>query len=280
MGAGRAVGARRTAASIERYGDEAPAVLAAPGAVGAGAWGDEALRGVTQAVAALLTAPMAAITLDGEHGQPFRSGIGFPASWIAGPWTPLALLNRQVLVSGRPFVIGDARRPSSADDAGAAGSEIVAYLGVPLIASDGRALGTLCALDRRPRSWRRAQIGLVASLATTTARLVELRGFPRAPARPDDDVPLPSEVGTDLKGALGLVRGRLRLLRERLERGGAPESAGIAASLREIETGADWVDAQVCKLFPSGLDREAATGRPIRIDRTRRGARPSGGLSL
>jgi GAF domain-containing protein len=46
---------------------------------------------------------------------------------------------------------------------------VTAYVGMPLVASDGRAVGTLSVMDRRPRRWSAAQLDLLGALS---ARIV------------------------------------------------------------------------------------------------------------
>ncbi|HEY6760551.1 MAG TPA: GAF domain-containing SpoIIE family protein phosphatase [Baekduia sp.] len=70
-----------------------------------------------------------------------------------------------------PLILEDARdHPRVRDDEAA-----VAYAGVPLIASDGRVLGSFRAVDHRPRSWSAADVATLTELAGAAVTLVELR---------------------------------------------------------------------------------------------------------
>jgi len=54
-------------------------------------------------------------------------------------------------------------------------SGVVAYAGVPLITSDGHALGTFCVGDEKPHDWTPDEIGILRVLATSTMSEIELR---------------------------------------------------------------------------------------------------------
>ena len=52
---------------------------------------------------------------------------------------------------------------------------MIAYAGIPLIDGQGQALGSLCVIDHRPRTWTEAEIELLADLATTVVAELESR---------------------------------------------------------------------------------------------------------
>ena len=56
---------------------------------------------------------------------------------------------------------------------------MVGYLGVPLLSSSGKAKGTLCAIDSRPRAWAKQEIATLEDLAATVIAYLE-----RKPERP------------------------------------------------------------------------------------------------
>ena len=59
---------------------------------------------------------------------------------------------------------------------------IVAYLGMPLVTSDGERLGALCAIDHEPRQWTGRDHGVLEDLAGAAMAEVELRRANRAVA--------------------------------------------------------------------------------------------------
>ncbi len=122
---------------------------------------------LTRLVTILLGVPVALVTLI-EHDRQFFAG----ASGLAEPWasrrqTPLThSFCRHVVASGAPLVIGDARvHPLVQDNPAIADLGVVAYAGSPLVAPDGHALGSLCAIDDAPRDWAAADLALLADLA-------------------------------------------------------------------------------------------------------------------
>ena len=52
---------------------------------------------------------------------------------------------------------------------------VVAYAGVPLMTRTGHALGTLCVIDRKPRSWTSEQIETLKTLGAAALAQIELR---------------------------------------------------------------------------------------------------------
>ena len=51
--------------------------------------------------------------------------------------------------------------------------DVIAYVGVPLIPASGHALGTLCVIDHRPRTWTREQIDALQVLTTSVVAEIE-----------------------------------------------------------------------------------------------------------
>jgi GAF domain-containing protein len=77
---------------------------------------------------------------------------------------------KQVVASRRPLVVTDGRRdPLVARNPAVRDGTVTAYVGVPLVAPDGRAVGTLSVMDRKPRRWSAAQLDLLRALS---ARIV------------------------------------------------------------------------------------------------------------
>ncbi len=101
--------------------------------------------------------------------------MGLP--WT-GPFdTPLShSICRHALGARQPLVLADARRdPRLRGDGALRDLGVVAYLGAPLIAPDGHALGALCAIDARPRDWTADEVATLVDLAGSVIGEVELR---------------------------------------------------------------------------------------------------------
>src|SRR5262249_3896280 len=76
--------------------------------------------------------------------------------------------------SREPLVVAEAR----GDPLFGPYSEVTgvrAYAGIPLITSDGHALGTFCIVDWRPHDWTQEEIGILRTLAASTMSEIELR---------------------------------------------------------------------------------------------------------
>jgi GAF domain-containing protein len=77
--------------------------------------------------------------------------------------------------SGKPLYIEDAAEdPALAAHPAYLELGFVAYAGVPLRDADGQLIGTLCAVDTRPRRWRRVDRQALEALATLVVTEMEL----------------------------------------------------------------------------------------------------------
>ena len=123
---------------------------------------------LTTLVAQALRVPLALVSLVEADRQSFVGLHGtLPGSWAGRRDTPLShSFCQRVAVSGAPLVIADARQDERVRDHPAiADLDIVAYLGVPLTNVEGFTLGSLCAIDNRPRAWREEDVELLRHLA-------------------------------------------------------------------------------------------------------------------
>ncbi|MEF7612605.1 PAS domain S-box protein [Aquincola sp. MAHUQ-54] len=128
---------------------------------------------LTRLAARLLRAPMALVSLVGEDRQWFKSRVG-----VELPQTPRdEAFCAHAILHEAPMVVADATL-----DARFASNPLVlgppgirAYLGIPLRTSAGHALGTLCVLDRRPRSFSAQDIASMEDLACLVRREIQHR---------------------------------------------------------------------------------------------------------
>ena len=135
---------------------------------------------VTRLVAETLHVPVALFTLVTPQRQVFKSSVGVGELRE----TPLShSFCRHVVDSGAPLEVVDARtHPKVRDNPAIEDFGIVAYLGMPLITSDGVRLGALCAIDHEPRQWTGRDHGVLEDLAGAAMAEVELRRANRAVA--------------------------------------------------------------------------------------------------
>lgn len=129
---------------------------------------------ITAAAAQLCRTPMALISLIDQDRQWFKSRVGMqPAE------TPrdLAFCAHAILQPDQMMEVGDTFvDPRFAHNALVTGGpQIRFYAGAPLLTSDGVALGTLCVLDRAPRTLSDAERTALQALARQVVTTIELR---------------------------------------------------------------------------------------------------------
>lgn len=138
---------------------------------------EEAFDRLTRLAARVLHVPVVLVSLVDEDGQFFKSCIGLPEPWASRRWTPLSLsFCQHAVASGEPLVIADAREhPLVRDNLAIPQLGVIGYAGIPLITSDGYALGSFCAIDSQPRVWTDDDIALLRDLAAAVMTEIELR---------------------------------------------------------------------------------------------------------
>jgi PAS domain S-box-containing protein len=120
-------------------------------------------------VTRVLHVPVSLVSLVAEDRQFFIGCAGLPEPWASARQTPLThSFCRHVVNRGGPFVVTDARdHPLVKDNRAVADLNVVAYAGVPLVTAGGFALGSLCAIDHKPREWTDDEVGILHDLAAS-----------------------------------------------------------------------------------------------------------------
>ena len=128
---------------------------------------------ITALAAQICRVPMAMISLVDEARQWFKSKVGTDRQETS---REIAFCAHAILQL-KPFIVRDARK-----DRRFAGNALVTgephirfYGGFPLINPEGHALGTLCAVDRKPRRLSAAQEKAMQALARQVMVLLESR---------------------------------------------------------------------------------------------------------
>ena len=84
---------------------------------------------------------------------------------------------QHAVASTEPLVVSDAREhPLLRESAAIRGMGAIAYAGVPLLDSEGQALGTLCVIDHGRRDWSADEVALLGEIADAVAQEIERCG--------------------------------------------------------------------------------------------------------
>jgi GAF domain len=162
-------------------GVDDPARLAALRATGLlDAPAQPALDRLARLAARILNAPVALVSLVDRDRQVFAGCIGLHEPWASRRETPLThSLCQHVVASREPLVLSDVREhPGLRESLAVRDLDVIAYAGIPLITERGHVLGTLCAVDHRPRTWTSDQLDVLRDLAA--AVVTEIRAGTRA----------------------------------------------------------------------------------------------------
>lgn len=147
---------------------------------------DGAFDRITRLAASILDVPIAIVTIVDENRIWFKSKVGIDIDQIdRDPGLCASAILQDV-----PWVIEDARR-----DPRALANPLVAgdfglqfYAGAPLRTLDGYNLGTMCVIDREPRTFSQRQQQMLEDLAAIVIDELELRLAARMAMQINDDV--------------------------------------------------------------------------------------------
>ncbi len=135
---------------------------------------EQSYQDIVKLASVICDVPIALISLVDAKRQWFKARVGLDATEMP---RELAFCAHAILEPDKLFQVRDATR-----DARFAGNPLVTgapdirfYAGVPLVTKDGMALGTLCAIDRRPRELSEEQVEGLQALARQVIELLNLR---------------------------------------------------------------------------------------------------------
>ncbi len=151
---------------------------------------EEVFDRLTRLACQLMRAPVALLSLVDANRQFFKSSQGLPEPWRSLRETPLTYSFCQHAVATRaPLVVSNAiTHPIARLTLGVTELNIRSYAGVPLIAADGHALGTLCVIDHQPREWSSAALQGLTDLAALATAEVDRRTARRRASGPTPTV--------------------------------------------------------------------------------------------
>ena len=138
---------------------------------------EEAFDRLTRLATVVLHVPVAIISLLDRDRQFIKSACGLSGSLEALRKTPLEhSFCKHPVGSGEPLVVPDNRRdPVVGNYTTVTDLGLMAYAGIPLVTTDGHALGTFCVLDERPHDWTDEEVEILRVLASSAMSEIELR---------------------------------------------------------------------------------------------------------
>ncbi|MFI5936758.1 SpoIIE family protein phosphatase [Actinoplanes sp. NPDC051494] len=154
-----------------------PARLRSLRQVSAGPAPDAAFDRFASLVQRMLGVPVALVSLVDDLRQFFPGQVGLPDPWAAARETPLShSFCQHVVNEGVAKVFPDARIYAQVrDNLAIPDIGVVAYAGIPLNDAEGRTLGSLCAIDTKPRAWTKDELAVLTDLAEACASELRLR---------------------------------------------------------------------------------------------------------
>ena len=138
---------------------------------------EETFDRFTRLASRILQTPVALLSLVDKTRQFFKSSIGLPEPWATERQTPLShSFCQHVVCTSEILSISDARtHPLVKDNLAIPDLGVIAYLGMPLITSEGHVLGSFCAIDTTPRKWTAPEMESLRDLAALAMEKIELR---------------------------------------------------------------------------------------------------------
>ncbi len=132
---------------------------------------------VSRLAARILETPVVLLSFVEEDRQFFKSSIGLTGEVAVSRQTPLShSFCQYVVTSAAPLIVEDApNHPLVCGNLAIPELGVAAYLGIPIHDEEGYVLGSLCAIDHKPRKWSEAQIALLKDLAALVMSELALR---------------------------------------------------------------------------------------------------------
>jgi GAF domain-containing protein len=175
---------------------------------------------VTRLVTRLLGSPTALLSLVDKDRQFFKSQLGLADPWSGKRQTPLTHSFCQWVVAGREkMAIADAREhPLLKSNLAIKDLGVIAYAGMPVHGASGEPLGSLCAIEPKPRDWSEQDLQTLQDLARMVEGCVAHNEIARqTPSQPADFDRFVGAAGAAVDAATSILRRRGKELGEERE---------------------------------------------------------------
>jgi signal transduction histidine kinase len=132
---------------------------------------------ITALAARALDVPVVLLSLVDADRQFFKSQHGLPSPVAERRETPLShSFCQYVAAVGEALIVEDAREhPLVRDNPSVTELGVIGYAGLPLTTEEGFTIGSLCAIDTRPRRWTASELETLRDFASQIMAEVELR---------------------------------------------------------------------------------------------------------
>jgi signal transduction histidine kinase/CheY-like chemotaxis protein/HPt (histidine-containing phosphotransfer) domain-containing protein len=144
---------------------------------------EESLDRLTRLAATALHVPTTMITLVDQDRQFFMSEVGAAEPYSTQRGTPIShSFCQYVAARADSLVVDDSREdPLVRNNPAVSELDVIAYAGMPIVTSQGLALGSFCAIDTKPRHWTSAELDMLRDLAALAVAQLERSANERAP---------------------------------------------------------------------------------------------------
>jgi len=118
--------------------------------------------------------PISLVSLIDEDRQWFKSKVGLEATETH---RDLSFCGHAINETEKPFIIEDSREDERFYDNPLVRNDpnVIFYAGIPIKTSDGKALGTLCVIDDKPKKLSESQVTALNVLSNQVMKMIELR---------------------------------------------------------------------------------------------------------
>ena len=131
--------------------------------------------------ASVADVPTALVTVVTDERQCFAGLCGLAQPWADARQAPLShSLCQHVVANAAPLVVADAREDTVlCTNLAIVDLDVVGYAGFPIAGPTGHVLGSVCAIDSKPRVWQAAELEALADVAMLVGNELERRDLVR-----------------------------------------------------------------------------------------------------